>query len=432
MHELQFNPRLLRAMQAICRPLFYHLFNIRRSAECLRGLKAPYIILGNHSDWWDPFFLMLDVDEPTHFVATEDLFSLFPYGLFIGRLGAIPKVKFLPDLDTVKTLFKCRDLGRSVGIFPEGERNWDGRTLSLLPATLKLIKKLREPVVAVTLKGAHLSFPRWAYFIRRGKIELDYRVVATKEELESMGAEELIARIESSFRYDEHEWNREQRIAYRGPGRSLGIEALLYLCPRCGKADGIRGRLGGRVACSCGFRLKLDEYGEFAAPKSRRGAAADGGAVAFRDPGEWHRWEKERLAAVLDAALEGKKGSGELSPDLEGRADAEPGALLMERGVLLFRRRRGGGRVRLQRCMRCDLYLFADRMVFRGRGRREEFALTAIDGMNVLYRNLFDFAVGGQLYRLRPRNGSRSLLKLLHAARHLAQRSGSTALGSES
>ncbi|HTX73380.1 MAG TPA: lysophospholipid acyltransferase family protein, partial [Rectinemataceae bacterium] len=208
MHELSFSPGLLRFMQGICHPFFYRLFNIHRIDESLAQVEAPYVILGNHSDWWDPFFLMLDVTEPTHFVATEDLFSLFPYNLFIGRLGAIPKVKFLPDLDTVKSLFKARDLGRSLGIFPEGERNWDGRTLPLVPATLKLIKKLREPVVVVLLKGAHLSFPRWAYFARRGRIELEYRVVANRDEIATMGAEELIDRIRTAFAYDEHEWNR--------------------------------------------------------------------------------------------------------------------------------------------------------------------------------------------------------------------------------
>jgi len=419
-------------MQAVCRPFFYRFFNIERFDKELRGLEAPYIILANHSDWWDPFFLMLDVAEPTHFVATEDLFSLFPYGLFIGRLGAIPKVKFLPDLDTVKALFKCRDLGRSIGIFPEGERNWDGKTLPLVPATVKLIKKLREPVVVVILKGAHLSFPRWAYFSRRGKIELDYRVAATKEELGAIDADELVARIRKAFAYDEHEWNRERRIAYRGPGRSLGIEALLYLCPNCGRADGIRGGFGGRVRCRCGFELRLDEYGEFAAPRVAARPPLKGETIAFRDPGEWHRWEKTALVAALDAALEGVGETEKIAPDLLGRGAAAPGALVAERGVALYRRQRRGGRVRLRRLMRCDLFLLADRIVFEGRGRREEFRLADIGGMNVLYRNLFDFAVGDELYRVKPRNASRSMLKFLHAARHLAQRAGSTVLSSES
>ncbi|HTX73187.1 MAG TPA: hypothetical protein VMC79_10205, partial [Rectinemataceae bacterium] len=277
-----------------------------------------------------------------------------------------------------------------------------------------------------------------AYFARRGRIELEYRVVANRDEIATMGAEELIDRIRTAFAYDEHEWNRERRIAFRGPGRSLGIEALLYLCPRCGRADGIRGARGGRVRCGCGYELRLDAYGEFApaaaaAPAAGHAAPAAPATPAFRDPGEWHRWEKRALAAALDAAVEAGGSTESISPDSSGLKPVHAtGVLVAERRVRLYRRERAKGRVRLRRVMTGDLLLLADRIVFQGGRRREEFPLKDIGGMNVLYRNLFDFAVAEDLYRVKPRAATRSLLKFLHAARHLAARSGSTALGSES
>ena len=48
--------------------------------------------------------------------------------------------------------------GGVIGVFPEGKRNWDGRTDQLLFATAKLVEHLKVPVVTALLQGAHLSF----------------------------------------------------------------------------------------------------------------------------------------------------------------------------------------------------------------------------------------------------------------------------------
>ncbi len=418
----EFDLGLFRVLKALVRPLLVLFFAIEDNrAEALAGLEGPFVLLGNHSNWYDPFILVAESDGPLYFVATEDLFTLFPYGLFIGRLGAIPKVKFLPDLDTVKKLFAIRDAGHPVGIFPEGERNWDGRTLPFLPATLKLVRKLREPVAVVTLRGAHLSFPRWAIFPRRGKIVVDYRLIVSREEARSLSGEEVEARILAAFSHDDVEWNRGERVAFRGPFRTAGIEALLYLCPDCRGLGTIGWAMGARVRCrSCGAEHHLDMYG-----KLRRvghgvamvGSGGDGLAPppSFADTGSWVDWQKATLPGLLEGRAVGGEGS----------------ALLVEAGVRLYRRERAGGKVRLALVSKGSLELFHDRISFAGKGESLDFPLPELAGVNVIYRNYLDFASGGQLYRLVPRSGSRCILVFLHAIRYLMKREGNETMGSE-
>jgi 1-acyl-sn-glycerol-3-phosphate acyltransferase len=438
MHQTEFDLPLLRRLQKILRPLFDHFFNVTETGDIPWDLEGPYVLLANHSNWWDPFFLMLRTKRPLYFVATEDLFSLFPYSLFIARLGAIPKVKFLPDLDTVKTLFRVRDQGHSVGIFPEGERNWDGHTLPLLPATLKLVRKLREPVIVASLRGAQLSFPRWAYFPRRGKVEIVYCLVVAREETPSIGEVELEKRILTAFTHDDLEWNRGKRISFKGFFRTAGLGAMLYLCPSCGKSGTLHPALGSRFGCGfCGLSLRLDEFGDFVPAMEKAKKAENGEPFRLEGPTsipEWHRWEKATLSAALDEAIAtGTRGPALLldgfTEKLSGNIE-EP--LMAERGVRLYRRLRSGGRVSLELALRGDFLVYPDRILFRGSQGDREFLLEKIDGINVLYRNLLDFAVGGELYRVIPRNGSRCLLAFLHAIRHLSVKKGVQGLGSDS
>lgn len=135
-------------------------------------MNGPYIILGNHVTNWDPLLINCYVDEPICFIAGDSLFRNPFLKRILNYTGAIPKMKYTNDIRTIRSVLKAKKHERVIGIFPEGNRNWDGTTESFISATAKLVKSLNIPVVIATIRGGHLSHPRWADQHRKGTIEL--------------------------------------------------------------------------------------------------------------------------------------------------------------------------------------------------------------------------------------------------------------------
>jgi 1-acyl-sn-glycerol-3-phosphate acyltransferase len=70
--------------------------------------------------------------------------------------------------------------GQAVGVFPEGERSWDGELKDLRIGTVKLLLKAGVPVIPCGIIGAYEVAPRWGKFnwksigIRRETIVIRY------------------------------------------------------------------------------------------------------------------------------------------------------------------------------------------------------------------------------------------------------------------
>jgi 1-acyl-sn-glycerol-3-phosphate acyltransferase len=50
-----------------------------------------------------------------------------------------------------------------VGVFPEGERSWDGRLQPLRRGTIRLLLKAGVPVIPCGMVGTYEVFPRWGH-----------------------------------------------------------------------------------------------------------------------------------------------------------------------------------------------------------------------------------------------------------------------------
>jgi 1-acyl-sn-glycerol-3-phosphate acyltransferase len=135
-------------------------FRARYDADVLADLKPPYLVIGNHTCFWDPFLMSVPNHYPVHFVASDEYFRT-PFMRFVFSLvGGIPKTKNTRDTQTVRTLIGLKRAGAVLGLYPEGNRNWDGVTGPVFAATAKLVRKLAIPVVLVTTTGGTLTQPR--------------------------------------------------------------------------------------------------------------------------------------------------------------------------------------------------------------------------------------------------------------------------------
>ncbi|HPE69573.1 MAG TPA: lysophospholipid acyltransferase family protein [Thermotogota bacterium] len=207
----------------------------------------PFLLVANHTNILDPFFLTGFFPYPISWVASRASFRHPVVGWLLRQAHAISKQKNIPDLHAIRAVFRALKTGRVVGIFPEGSTTWDGNTGSFPAGTEKLLDKVSCDILAVRVNGAYLCHPRWAEKGRKGIVEIRTRLFKGREALDFL-------------KTSDWEWQEERSNPYVGKDRALGIERLAWFCPSCGSYRGLHGEAN-QVRCNqCSFcaEVKLD------------------------------------------------------------------------------------------------------------------------------------------------------------------------------
>ncbi|MDD2579703.1 MAG: lysophospholipid acyltransferase family protein [Eubacteriales bacterium] len=269
--------------------LSYHYQRAPRSASLKRGAK---FILANHNCNLDPFMIAASFNEPIYFVASDHLFRKGWISAIIRFLVApIPIVKSQIDLRTLRTIRETLAADRVVCLFPEGNRSFSGRTGHISPATGKLVRQLKCPLVLYRIHGGYLSTPRWASKRRKGRMHGEIARILTAEELAGMRPQDIQTIIEETLYVDayEHQRQLEQPVAFRGPALAEHLERTLFVCPSCHGIDTLHSH-DDQFACRCGFSVAIDVYGFFHPLRSK----ADELAVSdrtFDTVADWDAWQ---------------------------------------------------------------------------------------------------------------------------------------------
>ncbi len=257
--DYKFYDRVYCLVRKVLSPLV--AARLKFSGEALPGAIGPRLILCNHNTDYDFLLLCLMSEEPMDFVATEAMLRM---GL-IPRLAARKLRLILHDkgskgVGTLKSITERIKDGRSVMLFPEGNRSFEGRTCSISPAIGKIAKMTVASIVIYRITGGYLTTPRWGHGIRRGGMNGTVARVLSPGEVSDMSAKELQETIEKGLFTDAYEEQKKKRIAYKSRKRAEYLETLLFVCPSC-KRTGTLGSRGSEISCGCGFGLVLDEFG---------------------------------------------------------------------------------------------------------------------------------------------------------------------------
>jgi 1-acyl-sn-glycerol-3-phosphate acyltransferase len=378
--ERHYVPRNSRAFNKLIK-LFYGtwlrlVYRVRSQGEDLFAtLRPPYVIVGNHVTTRDPFIVGTFCPEPVYWVTSDGNLRTRFMRFFLHLVGSIPKAKSIPDLTTVSWMVDVvRKRKGVVGIFPEGQQSWDGHTLPLAPATGKLVKLLKVPVVLARLEGAYFALPRWTWVRRRGRVDLAWSLLLSADEVASLSPEEIFARLEAGLDCDAYDHQESARVAFIGGRRAEHLELALFMCPECEAAGGLRS-LGKRLHCSsCGSAFILDRFGYL------RTAGKD--RTRFSTIREWNLWQTKAFA---DAAEEAQSHEEE--------------AFIVDSGAVIFRGRRMNP---LRRIRAGNLALYPGRLELTSlAGERIAFPTAELDGIGVLKRNFLEFYRGKELYQVR-------------------------------
>ena len=221
-------------------------------------------------------------------------------------------------------------------------------------------------LVVLRLEGAYLTAPRWAERIPRpGRLRARVMRTLTPGVLQAMETDELQTLLEQDLREDAFETVRRRPGPYRGEHTAERLEKLLCVCPKCGAVGTMESRDNEFFCRGCGFTTVYTLSGGFR-----------GGNVPFENPGQWARWQRERIRLACE-----KAGDGPIFED---------------GGYEIYDLRHGGERIGTG-----GLHLYRDRL--------ELPTGIAIPAADVVSLRL----VGGSGLRLETRRGSRFELKTI-------------------
>jgi len=215
--------------------------------------EGPCLVLTNHVSQLDPILVVLAAARPVQWMASEALLDDDALGRAVVPWGIVPKKKFTADLRAVRELGKWARLGGCAGLFPEGQRPWDGRPLPLLPGIERLARTFGVPVVTGRILNADRQWPRWAAVPRSGRVRVDFDPPVTW----GMGDEPsaILGHLRARLHVDPA---TSPRWPVRGIRLAHGVTNLLFACPRCLAVEALDER-GDRVDCrACGAGWRLD------------------------------------------------------------------------------------------------------------------------------------------------------------------------------
>jgi len=259
--------------------------------EVAKDLPDNYIVLSNHTTDFDPIFVAASFPRQMYFIASEHITRwkrFYPilkhlFEPIIRQKGTVAAAAVIQALRKVKE-------GKSVCIFAEGVRSWDGLTGPILPSTGKVIKKAGCGLVTYKLTGGYFTSPNWSLTgnSRRGPVYGAPVGVYTAEQIAAMTVDEVNEIINRDLYEDAYATQLADPKPYRGKNLAQGLENLLYLCPQCGKMDTFHSQ-GDSVTCQdCGYELHYDQYGML----------TGGQYDTVRDLAAWLRQQTEQDVAV--------------------------------------------------------------------------------------------------------------------------------------
>ena len=129
-------------------PVKYH------GLENVSELKAPYILMGNHTTMLDPFMMAVAIPQyQIRFIGKKELWKVKPFAWFANQIRAIPVDRHNTDMEAMRACMRVTREGHVLGIFPEGTRHHEGLMTELESGVAMIALRSKVPLVPVYIAG---------------------------------------------------------------------------------------------------------------------------------------------------------------------------------------------------------------------------------------------------------------------------------------
>lgn len=259
-------------------------FGYKYNKPKTKELPETYIVLSNHVTDYDPIFVGMSFRKQMYFVASEHITR---WGLASKLLkhcfAPIIRYKGATATSAVMEMVRKVKDGKSVCMFAEGARSWDGVTAYIQPATGKVIKSAKCALITYRIEGGYFVSPNWSEGgTRKGRISGNIVNVYTKEQVANMSVAELNEVIAKDLHEDAYERQIADPAKYKGKQPAVRMENLLFICPKCGATDSISSQKDSVKCNRCDMIFRYNEY-----------AMLEG--IEHKTVKELYAWQKEEV-----------------------------------------------------------------------------------------------------------------------------------------
>jgi len=234
------------------------VFLVRLLASFLWRIKAvgveniptegPVVFASNHMSIADPYAIGLYVNRMIHYVTADEAFRSPLLKWFLRANRAIPKRKWGRDISAIRAMRNHLKAGETVGIFPQGQYNWDGGCNIVSDEVYRVLHYLGAPVVPITSLGAHECWPAWSAGPAFCEWEVRFFPPVNPCDYESVA--DFRREIESKmFSLVGH-----PPIPRRALASHKGITMVAWGCMSCGGAATLKETKSGLECSKCGAR----------------------------------------------------------------------------------------------------------------------------------------------------------------------------------
>lgn len=162
------SPRLRRFTQVLVKLVLSWvlvMLGIRTTVEGADKLpSASYLLVGNHRSAFDPLCTLVALSDEMIFVAKPSVLKIPVLGPVLERMCflAIDRENARNAVTTIKRSAELiKEVGLSVGIYPEGTRSKDGSLLPFHAGSFKIAKLADCPVAVVTVRYEKSGLLPW-------------------------------------------------------------------------------------------------------------------------------------------------------------------------------------------------------------------------------------------------------------------------------
>jgi len=286
--------KLQRRVKAVCTligPALIHHFGY--TWDTPDNLPDQFILLSNHEAYLDPALAFLTFpDHFFYFFMGEQVYRK----KLLGKLAhwaaePIPVMRQVNDPKAVRTALSILRAGGSIGLYPAGEREWDGHAMPIADSIGKFVKLAKVPLVTFNVEGLYFVSPRWSAHMRRLPSHGHVIGVYGAEQLAAATPAEITALVRRDLSFDSTAWRAALDLPTRGRDLAEWLETALYLCPACEGMNTLHSH-GDTVSCDCGFSVRYTDRDVF-----EEGAR-------LHTVHEWREWQRERLCERANAEPE--------------------------------------------------------------------------------------------------------------------------------
>ena len=246
--------------------------------------KPPYILISTHASMLD-FYMALCLTFPhkVYWISTVEEF--IPRFFIFRRIGVLAKRKFTNDPKGAMRYLEVLKKKKILVIYPEARYSFMGETERIDKSLGRFAKMANVPVVLNREHGNYLYCPQWSdHKIRKVRpIVNEIETIISKQDVETLTAEEIQERIESKFYNSEEDWMELKNIHIKYPNRAVGLERILYKCPHCGTEFEMSSETHFLKCNHCGVIYDYLENGKLECTNAE---------TKFEYISKWYKWEK--------------------------------------------------------------------------------------------------------------------------------------------